>query len=124
MPNPQTVFKAQGSNAQTSGRYASLRPNSIDFDAINRAALARLPDLCSRWLPDGRRQGREWVARNPRRADREPGSFSVNLETGRWADFACDARGGDPISLAAYLGRVGQGEAARRLAEMLGVSDV
>lgn len=93
----------------------------IDFRAINRAALARLPDLCGRWLPDGRRRGREYVARNPTRHDRRAGSFSVNLHTGRWADFATDARGGDPVSLAAYLSGMGQAEAARNLAKMLGV---
>lgn len=93
----------------------------IDFAAINRAALARLPDILVRWLPDGRCRGHEYVARNPRRADRHAGSFSVNLVTGRWADFASDARGGDLVSLAAYLFDLPQGAAARRLAEMLGV---
>ena len=93
----------------------------IDFEAINRAALARLPDLCEHWLPDGRRLGHEYVARNPRRVDRRAGSFSVNLTTGRWADFAIGARGGDPASLAAYLSGLGQADAARRLAELLGV---
>ena len=93
----------------------------IDFETINRAALARLPDLCARWLPDGRRRGREYIARNPLRADRHAGSFSVNLSTGRWADFAVGARGSDPVSLAAYLSGLGQAEAARRLADMLGV---
>ncbi|MFM9941242.1 MAG: hypothetical protein ACKVP7_17300 [Hyphomicrobiaceae bacterium] len=93
----------------------------IDFETINRTALARLPDLCAQWLPDGRRRGHEFVARNPVRADRRAGSFSVNLSTGRWADFAVGARGGDPVSLAAYLSGLGQADAARRLAEMLGV---
>lgn len=93
----------------------------IDFEAVNRAALARLPDLCAQWLPDGRRRGREYVGRNPRRADCRAGSFSVNLITGRWADFAVGARGGDPVSLAAYLSGLGQADAALRLADMLGV---
>ncbi len=75
------------------------------------------------WLPGGRREGREWVALNRLRADRHTGSFKVNLETGRWADFALsDARGGDPISLAAYLFDLSQVEAARKLAEMLRVA--
>jgi hypothetical protein len=96
----------------------------IDFDRINEAALAALPALCARWLTDGRRRGREWIARNPRRLDRNPGSFKVNLETGRWADFAATERGasgGDPVSLAAYLGGLCQVEAARRIACMLGL---
>ena len=95
---------------------------SPDFAAVNAAALACLPALCALWLPYGFRRGNEWIAKNPRREDRRPGSFSINLTTGRWADFALsDARGGDPISLAAYLAGLSQTEAARKLAEMLRV---
>lgn len=45
----------------------------------------------------------------------------MNLATGRWADFATGDRGGDPVSLVAFLFDLSQGEAARRLAAMLGV---
>jgi hypothetical protein len=93
-----------------------------DFKAVNSAAFAALPALLGRWLPDGRKEGREWVARNPRRHDRKPGSFKVNLETAQWSDFATGDKGGDVVSLAAYLGGLSQLEAARSLAEMLGVS--
>lgn len=96
-------------------------PARLDFERINAAALSALPALLSRWLPDGRREGHEWVARNPRRADRRPGSFRINMNTGKWADFATDDRGGDVVSLAAYLANTGQAEAARSLADMLGV---
>lgn len=82
--------------------------------------MAVLPALLARWLPDGRQIGGEWIARNPRRADRSPGSFKVNLRTGRWADFATGDKGGDVISLAAYLAGIGQAEAARELARALG----
>ena len=82
-----------------------------------------LAALLARWLPDGRLQGFEYVALNPTRADRRPGSFRVNVRTGRWADFATDARGGDPVSLAAYLSDLSQVEAARELARMLGLRD-
>lgn len=93
----------------------------VDFAAINQAARSALPAILAQWLPDGRREGREWVARNPTRADKRPGSFKVNMATGRWADFASGDKGGDPISLAAYLAGIGQAEAARRLCRMLGV---
>jgi hypothetical protein len=93
----------------------------LDFAAVNRAAMAHLPALLARWAPDGTVRGREYIARNPTRADRRPGSFSVNLRTGRWADFATGDKGGDVISLAAYLSGTGQAEAARALAGMLGV---
>ena len=89
---------------------------------MNRAALAILPTLLERWLPGGRTEGAEYVAINPRRSDRHLGSFRINLRTGRWADFAiAGARGGDAVSLAAYLAGIGQLEAAERLAEMLGI---
>jgi hypothetical protein len=93
----------------------------IDFERVNRAALAALPLLLTRWLPGGRIEGLEYVALNPRRADCHLGSFKVNLRTGRWADFATDDCGGDPVSLAAYLAGIGQREAGETLAEMLGV---
>lgn len=95
--------------------------STVDFTRVNAAALGALPALLDRWLPDGRRQGAEWVARNPNRSDRRPGSFSVNTRTGRWADFATGDKGGDPVSLAAYLFGLRQAEAARRLADMLGL---
>jgi hypothetical protein len=94
----------------------------IDFAAINSAALAVLPSLLDRWLPGGRTLGREYVAKNPTRADRSPGSFRINLATGRWADFATKDAGGDVISLAAYLYGLSQAEAARRLSSMLAIS--
>ncbi len=96
----------------------------IDFGAINAAALPALPTLLRRWLPDGRQVGREYVARNPRRADKRAGSFKVNTRTGRWADFATGDAGGDVVSLAAYLSGTGQADAARALADMLGVRHV
>lgn len=94
-------------------------PPQVDFATVNTAARAALPSLLARWLPGGRREGHEWVALNPRRADRRAGSFRVNLNTGRWADFATGDKGGDPVSLAAYLAGSSQVEAARNLSGML-----
>ena len=100
-----------------------MMPPQVDFAAINAAALAAFPAILRQWLPDGCTIGHEYTARNPTRNDRHAGSFKINVRTGRWADFATDDAGGDPISLAAYLGGLSQGEAARRLAMMLGVSN-
>src|SRR6476646_6129803 len=96
-----------------------LARGSVDFSATNQAALGYLPNLVQTWLPQGRRCGNEWVALNPTRADTRAGSFSVNLKTGRWADFATGDAGGDVISLAAYLFGTRQIEAARTLAVTL-----
>ena len=97
------------------------RRGRLDFPAINRAALASLPALLRRWLPDGHFMGREYTARNPTRADRRPGSFRINVNSGKWADFATGDKGGDVVSLAAYLSGTGQADAARALADMLRV---
>lgn len=91
----------------------------IDFAKINTAALPRLEDLLTRWLPGGRVEAGEYVC-----ASLEGGqgrSCSVNLDTGAWGDFATDAKGGDPISLWAAIRGVKQGEAARELARDLGL---
>ena len=93
----------------------------IDFAEINRAALAAFPAVLARILPGGKRVGAEIVALNPRRADRRLGSFKINRYNGKWCDFATGDKGGDPISLVAYLAGVSQGEAARLLARMLGL---
>ncbi len=96
-------------------------PRSIDFARINAAALLHLPAICSRLAPDGRREGQEWVAKNPTRLDRRAGSFKINLKSGRWADFATDEKGGDPVSLVAYTAKTSQANAARLLSRMLGI---
>ena len=97
------------------------RVRQINFAQINKAAAAVLPSLLKRWLPDGRTEGNEYVARNPRRGDRNLGSFKVNLRNGRWSDFATGDAGGDPVSLAAYLAGISQVEAAEQVAKMLGI---
>lgn len=93
----------------------------IAWEAIRQRAVSSLPTLLGRWLPDGKRRGREWVARNPTRQDRRAGSFQINMQTGRWIDFATEEKGGDPISLYAYLYGLSQGAAARELAGELGL---
>jgi hypothetical protein len=115
--------------APTPNRSISDQPNrtksiaaAIDFAAVNAAALAAFPAVLARILPSGKRVGAEIVAINPRRADRRLGSFKINRYNGRWADFATGDRGGDPISLVAYLADISQAEAARLLAQMLGVN--
>jgi hypothetical protein len=95
------------------------RPRRPDYAAIAQRSLKSADALVRLWLPDGQRRGWEWVARNPRRQDRRIGSFSINLRTGRWADFATGDAGGDLISLRAYLDSISQGEAARTLAREL-----
>ncbi|MCV6588506.1 MAG: DUF927 domain-containing protein [Marinobacterium sp.] len=73
----------------------------IDFALLIRQLDATR--LVPEWLPDGKRQGNEWVTRNPTRQDKQAGSFSVNLNSGKWSDFATGDAGGDLLSLWAYM---------------------
>lgn len=106
-----------------------MRPNAktnacrrVAFKRIASAALSFAPKLVPVLLPDGKQRGDEWQARNPTRNDRSIGSFSINLRTGRWGDFATGDRGGDLIALVAYLDGISQVEAALEMADALGVN--
>ena len=93
----------------------------INFPAIARIALARMPGLIFDLLPGGTLRGSEYTVLNPSRADNSTGSFKINIRTGRWADFAVSgARGGDIVSLVAYLHGMSQPEAAMFLLSRLG----
>ncbi|WP_137887179.1 toprim domain-containing protein [Pseudomonas sp. 2FE] len=92
-----------------------------DIRAVAAVALQHAAALVPELLPEGTRKGSEWHARNPTRADRQAGSFSVSLLDGRWHDFACGDGGGDLVSLAAYLAGVNQADAACDLARRLGL---
>jgi putative DNA primase/helicase len=95
------------------------RAGRVNIPAVAQAALPHLRALCARWLPGGRLEGREWTAGSLRG---EPGrSLRVNIQSGRWCDFASGERGGDAVSLAAAIARCSQVEAARNLAAMLGI---
>lgn len=99
-----------------------MQDRKIAFSRIATGARASSGAIVSRWLPNGRREGAEWIALNPTRGDAKLGSFKINLHTGSWADFATGDRGRDLVGLAAYLFRLRQADAALRVAEMLGVN--
>ena len=82
-------------------------------------ALGAIDSVLAHWLPGGKQQGQEYVVKNPTRADAQPGSFSINLNIGEWADFATGDKGKDLVSLVAYLENLSQGKATERLAAFL-----
>ncbi len=97
-----------------------MQANKIDFQALSQQATHQLPAILQRVLPGGVVRGHEYIVRNPTRTDRTPGSFKINLHTGRWSDFATNDSGGDVISLVAYVNRIGQLDAARLVQDMVG----
>lgn len=106
------------------GRFPQPRfpkPRTNIFDAVNAAAAARIEGLSRSWLGRCKRVGDNLMALNPTRADKNIGSFGINIRTGVWADFATGDKGGDIVSFYAYLRGLTQIEAARELAVQLGV---
>ena len=92
---------------------------TIPFDNINRAALAQYSSLLKSWLPGGALHGKEFKVGSIRG---EPGqSLSINTQSGVWSDFAAGISGSDPISLYAAVHGLKQGEAAKVLADSLGL---
>lgn len=89
------------------------------FQELNQNALISFDKLVDYLKLNGEQRNNEFVALNPKRSDSELGSFSINTETGAWADFAeggdHKAKGGDLISLVAYLTDTSQSLAAKKL---------
>lgn len=85
----------------------------LDFQGLNRHLLARAHTLLSSWLPGGRVVGHEFKAGDITGSTGE--SLSINMQTGKWADFAADLRGGDLISLYAAIRGINAGDAFRQL---------
>lgn len=100
------------------------RPDAASWiPRIAAAALASFADtMAFLGLANGKHQGPEYLPLNPRRPDNSPGSFSINMATGAWGDFAIGASGLDLVSLAAYLADEKQSDAARRLAHHFGIT--
>jgi hypothetical protein len=85
----------------------------MDFRALAQRLLISSETLVPQWLPGGRRRGHEWVCGDL--SGGEGASLSVNLLSGRWADFATSDRGGDLVDLYAAIHELTLLEAYREL---------
>ena len=110
-------------NKKFTSKYSNsrrLNQLNIDFDSLKNKVRPHILALLHRLLPGGKKQGHEYVVRNPKRHDKTAGSFRINTSTGKWGDFATKDKGGDIISLWAYIRDIGQIEAARELLTIIG----
>lgn len=99
---------------------ADLPP--INFTALADALLRDADNLVPRWLPGGERRGHEYVCGSL--AGGKGSSCSINLVSGKWADFASDEKGNDLLSLYAAIHGLSQGKAAAEVAREEGLEDV
>jgi putative DNA primase/helicase len=86
---------------------------AIDFQALASRLLSESRTLLPSWLPAGKFRGHEFVVGDL--AGKPGESLSININTGRWADFASGEKGGDLVSLYAAIHHIEQGEAAKQL---------
>ncbi len=99
-----------------------MKRGGPDFKTIAARALDSIEAVCAHWLPAGKKAGPEWEIGDRHGAAGK--SLKVHLtgtKAGQWADFAAGDKGGDAVSLVAYVDGCPQGEAARKLADFLGI---
>ena len=94
--------------------------NKINFTQVKNFLKGHEEAILSQLLPVGKTAGSEYIALNPTRNDKNLGSFRINTTTGKWADFATGDKGGDIISLYAYIKSVNQLTAAKELLRLIG----
>ncbi len=109
-------------NNTNKSKESSQPYKQLDIRAIADAASLCADWLVPRWFPCGKREGREWVCLNPHRPDNSLGSLKINLDTCLWADFASGEKGRDLVSLLAFHNKYSQSEAAKELAQELGLN--
>lgn len=87
--------------------------NQIDFEGLATFLLQRIRDVLPVWLPGGHMIGHEYCCGDLRGGQGK--SCKININTGRWADFASDVKGGDLISLYAAVQGSNQKDSALEL---------
>lgn len=99
--------------------HVKCNQTKIDFKHLNRQITPYALQVLGQLLPGGTLENREYVVLNPTRPDKNLGSFRINVCTGKWADFATGDKGGDFISLFAYVKGISQTEAALTVQAMV-----
>ena len=94
--------------------------NKINFTQVKNFLKGHEEAILKHLLPTAKKVGNEYVALNPTRNDKNLGSFRINITTWKWADFATGDKGGDIISLYAYIKSVNQVSAAKELLKLIG----
>lgn len=87
----------------------------IDFDKARRIATQTIRDWCpgaESAQPDARG---ELIIKSPLRNDQTAGSFSINMNTGVFSDFADPDAKGDSINLYARINGLTDAEAAKKI---------
>ena len=107
-------------NTPQSNNSRAHNQSYIDFERLKDRARPYALAILQRALPGGKLVGHEYVTLNPRRSDKRLGSFKFNINNHKWQDFATGDKGGDIISLWAYVKGIRQIDAAREIQYIVG----
>jgi putative DNA primase/helicase len=91
---------------------------------IVESSLQHSERIVKSWFPVGKMRGNEYLTLNSKRGDKDIGSFCINLQSGKWSDFAGgnDAKGGDLVSLHHwYFATESMSYSAKVVGEMVGI---
>ncbi len=94
--------------------YTTSRRND-QYQSTNAFFLNSLHTYLKQRLPSGKPEGSEFVSLNPMRSDSNAGSFRIDIQTGKLADFATFYKGEDLISLYDFLNKFRQSKALKRM---------
>jgi len=95
----------------------------IDIKQIAQYAQPYTQQIAAEYAPGGHIEAGEYVSLNPTRSDKSKGSFRININSGRWADYAVSGvAGGDIISYVAYITNQSQFNAAKEIADRLNIN--
>lgn len=86
-----------------------------DFAGIKQRYGENPLPILRELVGQGKIEGSDYVALDPRRNDSRLGSFRIDIQTGRFHDFATNDKGGSIIDLAMFVYNCGIVEAAQRL---------
>jgi phage/plasmid primase-like uncharacterized protein len=89
-----------------------------DFRRIKEVYRHNSLCILKQLIPDGKIEGSDYIAKNPRRNDRKAGSFRIDIVTGRFNDFATGDHGRDIIDLAAFVCNCNAAAAADKLSRL------
>lgn len=91
---PNTYLKVQ----QVSGgdvitkNYNIQKGKYVNFQEIKRKYSENPLPILRQLVGEGKIEGNDYVALNPRRNDKHRGSFRIDIATGRFYDFATEDR--------------------------------
>ena len=90
----------------------------VSFQEIKQQYKQCSIEILKRLVGNGKIEGGDYVALNPRRSDKKAGSFRIDIASGKFHDFATGDRGGSILDLAMFVYNCDLLTAAQKLQQL------